>query len=297
MPGRFGVVACPVMTERLTGRAGDLRATDGRFQGRVAIVTGGASGIGAAIVRRLADEGAKVAILDLDAAGAGALAEGVGGFALAADVSDSAAVDAAFDEVERLLGPIDVLVNNAGISTDGNQDRVRERIERQLAELADGKTPETTIDATVRLPDEEWNRMIAVNLSSVFFCTRRALRSMQPRRTGAIVNIASICGIEGCVGHPHYSAAKGGILAFTRAVAKEVIVHGVRVNAVAPGFVDTPMAAKAGETVMGAFVPMIPQGRLGRPDEVASAVAFLASDEASYFVGDTVTPAGGFTTV
>ena len=271
--------------------------TGGRLHSRVAIVTGGASGIGAAIVGRLAMEGARVAILDVDAARAGALAAELGGLALQVDVSDSTAVDVAFDEVERSLGPIDVLVNNAGISTEGNQDRVRERIEEQLADLAEGKTPTSTIDATVRLPDEEWNRMIAVNLSSVFYCTRRALRSMQPRRTGAIVNIASICGIEGCAGHPHYSAAKGGILAFTRAVAKEVIVHGVRVNAVAPGFVDTPMAAKAGETVMGAFVPMIPQGRLGRPDEVAAAVAFLASDEASYFVGDTLTPSGGFTTV
>jgi 3-oxoacyl-[acyl-carrier protein] reductase len=275
----------------------DIDTAGRRLQGRVAIVTGGASGIGAAVARRLASEGARVAILDLDAAGARALADDVGGAALEVDVSDSAAVDAAFDEVERSIGPIDIVVNNAGIATDGNNARVRERIEGQLSALAEGRSPEMALDATVRMPDDEWNRMIAVNLSSVFFCTRRALRSMQPRRTGAIVNIASICGIEGCAGHPHYSAAKGGILAFTRAVSKEVIAYGVRVNAVAPGFVDTPMAQKAGDIVMGAFVPMIPQGRLGRPEEVAAVVAFLASDEASYFVGDTVTPSGGFTTV
>lgn len=268
-----------------------------RFENRVAVVTGGASGIGAACARRLAEEGGRVGIFDLDAAGAAAVAEELGGVAVTVDVSDSSAVNAAFDEVERALGPVDILVNNAGISTHGNQDRVRERIERQLADLAAGKTPDAALDSTVRMPDEEWDRLIAVNLSSAFYCTRRALQTMQSRRTGAIVNIGSICGVEGCAGHAHYSAAKGGILAFTRAVAKEVIPYGIRVNALAPGFIDTPMAAVAGETVMGAFVPMIPQGRLGTPEEVAAAVAFLASDEASYFVGDTVTPAGGFTTV
>ena len=272
-------------------------AGDCSLEDRVAVVTGGASGIGEAICLRLAAEGARVAVLDVDTAGARALADRIEGLALTVDVSDSGAVDSAFDEVEAKLGPVEILVNNAGIATEGNQDRVRERIEQQLAELASGRAPTTTLDATVRMTDDEWNRITAVNLSSVFFCTRRALRTMQPRRTGVIINMGSICGIEGCTGHPHYSAAKGGVLAFTRAVAKEVIAHNIRVNALAPGFIDTPMARAAGDVVLGAFVPMIPQGRLGTPDEVAAAVAFLASDDASYFVGETMTPSGGFTTV
>jgi 3-oxoacyl-[acyl-carrier protein] reductase len=120
---------------------------------------------------------------------------------------------------------------------------------------------------------------------------------MAPRETGSIVNIASICGIEGCTGHPHYSAAKGGILAFTRTVAKELVQQNVRVNAVAPGFVDTQLVSGSLiEPLVAAVVMQTPQGRLGRPEEVAAAVAFLASDEASFFVGDTVSPNGGIVT-
>src|SRR5919197_4185329 len=209
------------------------------LEGKVAVVTGGGSGIGEATCVRLANEGARVAVLDIDLEAARLTAGLVGdGLAVQVDVSDSASVERALSEVEQQLGPVDVWVNNAGIA--GNAERVNARFERQIAEMATGAVS-TTLDALVRLPDEEWRRMIAVHLDGTFFGTRAAARSMIARGTGAIVNIASICGIEGCTGHPHYSAAKGGILAFTRSVAKELIQQGVRVNVIAPGFVETPM--------------------------------------------------------
>lgn len=267
-----------------------------RLQDRIAVVTGGGSGIGAAICMRFAAEGARVAVLDLHPDAARNVAEQVGGLAVVCDVGDSRAVDRAFDEVEAALGPIDVLVNNAGITTEANVSRVRPRAEAQMAEVgATGKPPTTHLDAVVRMLDDEWEQMLRVNLSSVFFCTRRALQSMQPRGSGSIVNMASICGIEGCAGFFHYSAAKAGVLGFTRAVAKEVIGYGIRMNAVAPGFVDTPMMDTAGDLLAQAFAMQVPQARLGRPEEIAAVVAFLASDDASYMVGQTVSPNGGFT--
>jgi 3-oxoacyl-[acyl-carrier protein] reductase len=135
-----------------------------------------------------------------------------------------------------------------------------------------------------------------VHLDGTFHGTRAAARSMGPRGMGAIVNIASICGLEGCVGHPHYSAAKAGILGFTRAVAKELIVQGIRVNAVAPGFVETGTQALS-DRERARIASRTPIGRHGRPAEIAATVAFLASDDASFFVGETVSPNGGLVTV
>src|SRR4051794_34000348 len=206
---------------------------------RIAVVTGGRAGIGAPICPRLAAEGAPVAALDIapDAAQQTIGASG-GGLAPAADVSDSAAVDAAFARVERELGPVDVLVNNAGAMSLQHVRRVTPLLERQREEAAAGETL-TPLDALVRLTDDTWRHLLAIHLDGTFYCSRAAARSMAPRGTGVIVNMASVCGLEGCTGHPHYSAAKAGILGFTRAVAKELIVQGIRVNAVAPGFIDT----------------------------------------------------------
>jgi 3-oxoacyl-[acyl-carrier protein] reductase len=262
-------------------------------------VTGGGSGIGEATCVRLAEEGARVAVIDIDESAAGLTAKLAGdGLAVRADVSDSAAVDAALAQVESELGPVDVWVNNAGISGGAHSDRVNPRAERQLAELGAGEAVSTALDALVRMPDEEWRRMLAVHLDGTFYGTRAAARSMAPRGAGVIVNVASICGIEGCTGHPHYSAAKGGILAFTRTVAKELVQQGVRVNAVAPGFVDTQLVSGSlTEPLVGAVVMGTPQGRLGRPEEVAAAIAFLAGEDSSFFVGETVSFSGGFVTV
>ena len=266
-----------------------------RLDGRVSLVTGGGSGIGEAIVMRLAEEGARVAVLDVDLDAAEITARLVDGLALHADVADNASVERALADAEAALGPVDVWVNNAGIAAVANAERIAERVQRQLDEASEGAVT-TPLDALVRLPDDEWRRMLAVHLDGTFHGTRAAARSMGPRGTGAIVNIASICGLEGCVGHPHYSAAKAGILGFTRAVAKELIVQGIRVNAVAPGFVETGTAALS-DRERARIASRTPIGRHGRPPEIAAAVAFLASDDASFFVGETVSPNGGIVTV
>jgi 3-oxoacyl-[acyl-carrier protein] reductase len=264
-------------------------------EGKVAVVTGGGSGIGEATCVRLAADGARVAVLDLDMSAAALTATLCGnGVAVQTDVSDSRAVDRALAEVEERLGPVDVWVNNAGIA--GNAERVNVRVEQQLAEVATGSVS-TPLEALVRLSDAEWRRMLAVHLDGTFYGTRAAARSMAARATGVIVNVASICGIEGCTGFPEYSAAKGGILSFTRSVAKELIQQGVRVNAVAPGFVETPMMLGAmSERLRAATIMQTPQGRLAQPTEIAATIAFLAGDDASFFVGETVSPNGGMVT-
>jgi 3-oxoacyl-[acyl-carrier protein] reductase len=263
--------------------------------GKVAVVTGGGSGLGEAICIRFASEGARVAAFDVNEDAANLTAELVGGIALIADVSDGASVDRALEQVEAQLGPVDVWVNNAGIAATAQAERVIPRAEQQLAEATDGAIS-TPLDALVRLPDEEWRRMLAVHLDGTFYGTRAAARSMAPRGRGVIVNIASICGIEGCTGYPHYSAAKGGVLAFTRAVAKELAVQGVRVNAVAPGFIETPTAGMQGDALRTSLRLRIPLGRFGRSEEVAATVAFLASDDGAFFVGETLSPNGGIVT-
>jgi 3-oxoacyl-[acyl-carrier protein] reductase len=266
------------------------------LEDKVAVVTGGGSGIGEAICRRLAEEGAKVAVLDVDAAAAKLTAQLADGVAVQADVSESADVERALGEVEAALGPVDVWVNNAGIAASAQAARIGPEAERQHAEAATAGTVETGLDALVRLPDDEWRRMLAVHLDGTFYGTRAAARSMAARRSGAIVNMASVCGLEGCTGYPHYSAAKAGILGFTRAVAKELIVQGIRVNAVAPGFIETATSAALGNPLRDAQRLRTPIGRFGRPEEIAATVAFLASSDAAFFVGQTLSPNGGIVT-
>jgi 3-oxoacyl-[acyl-carrier protein] reductase len=267
-----------------------------RFEGKVAAVTGGGSGIGAAICRRLADEGAIVAVLDVAMDGAQTLADELpSAAAIHADVSDSAAVEEALTTVETDLGPLAIMVNNAGALAMDHVARVTPLVEKQQAEAAVGAV-QTPLDALVRLTDEQWRLVLSVHLDGTFYGTRAAVRRMAPRGAGAIINMASVCGIEGCTGHPHYSAAKAGVLGFTRATAKEVIVQGIRVNAVAPGFIDTSRTRAQVGAARQVNVARTPAGRLGTPEEVAATVAFLASDEADFFVGATVSPNGGLLT-
>jgi 3-oxoacyl-[acyl-carrier protein] reductase len=268
----------------------------------VAAVTGGGAGIGRAISRRLAADGARVAVLDVDVQAARETVEELrAGLALQADVSDSAAVDAAFERIEQELGPLSVLVNNAGATGAAHIARVAPLAERQREEAAAGVVV-TPLDALVRVTDDEWHRLFAIHVDGTFYCSRAAVRAMVPRRSGVIINMASVCGIEGCTGHPHYSAAKAAILGLTKAAAKELIVQGIRVNALAPGFVETTPAhlREAGDEAMTAnrrrMAATVPAGRLATPEEIASAAAFLASDQAAYFVGATLSPNGGLVT-
>lgn len=268
-----------------------------RLEDRVVLVTGAGSGIGAAIARSFGAEGARVAVLDLDPAAAGRVAEDVDrGLAVTCDVADRAAVDRAVDQVVQHWGRLDVLVNNAGAVGREEADRLTPKMEAQRAETAAGRVT-TALDATLDLTDEQWRRMLASHLDGTFYCTRAALRVMTPAGSGVIVNMASICGLIGCAGAPHYSAAKAGILGFTKAVAKDVIRQGIRVNAVAPGYVDTPFLDVQTPAFRAAQALAKPIGRLGTPAEVAAAVVFLASDDASFFVGETLSPNGGLVTI
>jgi 3-oxoacyl-[acyl-carrier protein] reductase len=264
---------------------------------RVAVVTGGGAGIGRAITLRLAEDGARVAVLDIrqETAGESLQLAGGDGIALACDVSDSAAVDATFARIEAELGPPDILVNNAGAIGLDHVRRVKPLIAKQRSEALDGVVT-TPLDALVRLSDEEWRRMLAVHLDGTFYCTRAAVRSMAPRGSGAIVNMSSVCGLEGCTGHPHYSAAKAAVLGFTKAAGKELIVQGIRVNVVAPGHVGTSTLQGEINEERRAIAASTPAGRLAEPEEIAATVAFLASDDAGYFVGAVLSPNGGLVT-
>lgn len=268
----------------------------GSLDGRIAVVTGGGSGIGEAICLRLAEDGASVVVLDVDPAGARATAALCGGQPVTADVTDSQRIEEIAQHVGRDLGQIDVWVNNAGIASGAAYRRaVDERTEARLREKAAGD-PLSDLDALVRVDDAEWRQMIAVHLDGTFFGMRAAARVMTPRRSGSIVNISSICGMAGCESHPHYSAAKAGIIGLTRASAKELATVGIRVNAIAPGYVDTPMMRSVPDEVMREIVASVPADRLGAPAEIAATVAFLVSDDASYVVGQVISPNGGILT-
>jgi 3-oxoacyl-[acyl-carrier protein] reductase len=265
--------------------------------GGVAVVTGGGAGIGRAISLRLAKDGARIAVLDIrqESAEETLRLAGGEGLALVCDVSDSSSVDDTFARVESELGAVEVLVNNAGAVSVEHLRRVTPRLERQQVEAAEGAVT-TPLDALVRLGDDEWRRMLAIHLDGTFYCSRAAVRAMAPRGRGVIVNMASICGLEGCTGHPHYSAAKAGILGFTKAAAKELIVQGIRINAVAPGHVGTTTLRGEISEQRRQIAASTPAGRLADPEEIAGTVAFLVSEDAGYFVGAVLSPNGGLVT-
>jgi 3-oxoacyl-[acyl-carrier protein] reductase len=267
-----------------------------KLQDRIAVVTGGGSGIGRAICLLFAAEGAHVVVNDIDAAAAEATVKQMGrGRALPADVADSAQVKAMFGAVEREFGGLDVLVNNAGIASGGPEDRkgLRDRAETRIREALSGQGASTHLDATESLDDASWRRMLAVHLDGTFYCTREALRLMRLRGRGAIVNLSSVAALMGLASVPHYSAAKGGILAFTRAVAQDVGSRGIRVNAICPGYIDTPMTAPMSPLLKGATLSRTPLGRFGEPEDVARTALFLASDDGAFFTGQWLSPNGG----
>ncbi len=269
-----------------------------RLQGKTALITGAASGLGAQIAKRFTEEGATVVVNDLNASDADAMAEELGGgsLGLGFDVADSTAVEAGFKTFSEHFDRLDVLVNNAGIGIDIPDDEYEERSRlslQQVAEMQAGGPVETFLDVTMHMPDERWRRMLAIHLDGTFYCTREALKIMAPQGSGSIISMGSIMGTAGGGGAPHYSAAKAGILGFTRAVAREVVTRGIRVNAIAPGFIETPMTEPMTATrhlIEGAT----PMRRFGVPDDIAWAAVYLASDEASFMTGQVLSPNGGY---
>jgi 2-hydroxycyclohexanecarboxyl-CoA dehydrogenase len=236
---------------------------------RTALVTGGASGIGAATARRLATEGLQVIVADLDEVGAKEIATEIGGEAVQLDVTDVDAVR----EVFVGIGPVDVLINNAGAD--------------RLAFFVD-------------TDDRDWDAVLGVNLRGVIACTHAVLPGMLERRQGVIVNVASEAGRVGAVAGAVYSAAKAGVIGFTKAIAREGARQGVRCNAVAPGPIETPLLngavadyGRTGERLKQGMIDATAMGRSGQPEEVAGAIAFLASDDAAYITGHTVPVSGG----
>jgi 3-oxoacyl-[acyl-carrier protein] reductase len=238
------------------------------LHGKVAMVTGGARGIGKAIAAALAADGAKVAVVDLDLANAEATAAELGGGArgFAANVAKAADVDAVVEGIERDLGPIDVLVNNAGITRDS---------------------------LLMRLSEADWDAVLNVNLKAAFLTMKAVTRGMMKRRSGRVINIASVVGVVGNKGQANYSASKAGLIGLTKTIAKELASRNVLVNAVAPGFIETDMTAALPPEARQALSAQIALGRLGTPADIASVVAFLASEGASYITGQVIVVDGG----
>ena len=267
-----------------------------RLKGKVALITGAARGLGAAIARRFTEEGARVFINDLSLEAARATAKALGGHGVAADVSDSAAVAAMFAEVRKHTDRLDILVNNAGISgLEGRNDAdqiIALRL-KQADEIARGGPVTTFLDGTVSTTDAGWRRMQGVHVDGTFFCTREALKIMNPQMSGAIVNMASVMGTFGRPGSVPYSTAKAAILGFTRSLAHEVAPRNIRVNAIAPGWIDTDMTVPLGE-LKKRIAAQTPLQRFGDTDDIAWAAVYLASDEAKFMTGQVVSPNGGW---
>ena len=270
-----------------------------RLTNKVAIVTGAGRGMGRAFALRLAEEGARVGVLDLrleDAAATLALLPNPAQhLALACNVSDSAAINAAFAQVHAALGGLHVLVNNAGTGTgpnDGSAEMYGAMAQRN-AELAAGGPATTFVDQTLHMQDEGWRAVMGVNLDGAFWGCRAAIRLMaQDGHGGSLINISSTAAQSG-EGPVHYVTSKAALIGLTRGLAREVAARGIRVNAVVPGPTDTPLMRSIPDEWIASMEKAIPLGRLGRPDEVASAVAYLASDESSYITGSALTVNGG----
>jgi len=270
-----------------------------KLKDRIALVTGGGSGLGRAISLLFAEEGAHVIVNELRLETAeqtvASMKGPAGGRAIQADVSDSAQVKAMFATIERAVGGLDILINNAGIAFGPGDDRaeVNRKSEALIMELLSGQGGQTHLDVTQNLSDESWRRMIAVHVDGTFYCTREALKLMSRKNRGAIVNLSSVAALTGLEVVPHYSAAKGAILAFTRAVAKDVASRGIRVNAICPGYIDTPMTERMSPLIRTAVIARTPLRRTGEPHEVAATALFLVSDDSSFFTGQWLSPNGG----
>jgi 3-oxoacyl-[acyl-carrier protein] reductase len=241
------------------------------LEGKVSVVTGGVQGIGRAIALALAKRGSDVAVMDMKEEGAAELLSeikdlGRRSLFVRANIVSLSDVEAAARSVSDSLGKIDILVNNAGITRDA---------------------------LLVRMEEKSWDIVIEVNLKGTFNCTRVFLKEMLKHRYGRIINVSSVVGIMGNAGQSNYAASKAGVIGLTKSVAKEVASRGITVNAVAPGFIDTAMTQLLSAQARESLMSTVPLGRMGSPEDVANAVAFLASDSASYITGQTIHVDGG----
>lgn len=241
------------------------------FKDKIALVTGGAQGIGQTIAEELAKEGAHVVLADVNREGAEKTAETIrksGGSAsgVRLDVSNAEEVQNVFNSISKDYKPVDILVNNAGITRDG---------------------------LMMRMKEEDWDRVLSINLKGCFLCSQQAVKQMMKQKRGSIANIASIVGVMGNFGQANYSASKAGVIGLTKTTAREVASRGITVNAVAPGFIDTEMTRVLDENVKQKLIEQIPLARLGLPEDVARCVAFLVSDRASYITGQVINVNGG----
>lgn len=252
-----------------------------KLEGRVAFVSGAGSGLGRAMAQTFAAEGARVAVNDLRAETAEetvASLPGEGHVVVAGDVADSAAVNAWFATIDETYGRLDVLVNNAGVdkTPDDGWDQM---LQGELQVL--------------HMSDAGFRRMLDIHLAGAFYCIRAGLPIMMRGGNGSIINISSIAGLAG-YGQYHYSTAKGGLLGMTRALARDVGPRGVRVNAICPGVIRTPMTNAVPEEMLAPMIAMTPMRRAGVPDDIAACALYLASDDSSFVTGHAISPNGGF---
>jgi 3-oxoacyl-[acyl-carrier protein] reductase len=264
------------------------------LQDSVVFITGGGSGLGAATARRLAADGALIAVNDLDPVAAQKIADEVGGIALPFDVTDSEAFDAAVDQCVASLGRLDVMVNNAGIAPQDVSNKMDLTIANQMKRFEGRIGDMEPMNYLIDLTNEAWDRMLRVHLYGAFYGCRAALRHMQPQRSGRIINISSILGQQPSAAASHYSVAKAGMITLTKSVAAEVAHLGINVNAVCPGYIETPLLTPFSEMVKAGIVTRIAKGYMGEPNDIAEMIRFLSGPESSYCTGDVFTVSGGY---
>lgn len=265
------------------------------LQDQVAFITGGGSGLGAAAARRLAADGALIAINDLNPEAAEKVAQEVGGISLPFDVTNSQHFNAAIDECVKKLGRLDIMVNNAGIAPANASEKVELSMANMATRMSGDLSALQPMNYLVDMTDEDWDRMIKVHLYGAFYGTRAALRHMTPQRSGRIINISSVLGLYPSAGAPHYSVAKAAIITLTKSVAAEVAGLGINVNAICPGYIDTPLLTPFSEVLKAGIVMRIGKGRMGVAEELAEMIRFLAGPESEYCTGDVYPVSGGYT--
>lgn len=268
-----------------------------RLKNKIALITGGAKGLGASIAQHFFKEGAKVIICDINIDKAQKTADKLDGNAYYMDVSNSRNVQDVFRKIQIKFKRLDILVNNAGINGfEKRQDLLDERIKinnLQSKEFSETGKIDSHFDVTVNMTDEEWLHMISIHLNGTFFCTREALKIMNEVNKGSIINMGSVLGTTGGPSSPHYSAAKAAILGFTRATARELASRNIRVNAIAPGYIDTDMTSSLGD-VKKIVKSGTPMKKFGEVEDISWAAVYLASEEAKFVTGQTLSPNGGF---